>query len=731
MQTSDNETTDPGRYRLAAIFFSDIVGYSRLMGEDERRTLGYLDEYRQIFGQHIERHGGEVIEYVGDGIFARFDSSLHAVEAGLDALRALDRVNAARSPGSPPLQARIGVHAGDVIVRDGKLIGDDVNIAARLQGVARPQTLCMSGQVHEQAHDRLDLELVQLGPQFLKNIRQEIGAWLAYPGKVSDSERVRLGLASVAARLRSHWLLVAVVALGLIALSGWFLWQRSGEVQAYYLAVEPFKNLTPKEMENYYSEGIREAITAQLSGIEGLYLVDATEGIGAPYTLKGSVQRNGDKLRVSYRIVRRKDGSEFAGNTSDGTVSAVFQLQDAVARDIGASLARRLGLGHGSPRPVNYTADIGAYDFYLQGRDYLRRPRTADNLDNAIRLFQTALNKDPKFARAAAGLCNAYWYRYDHVRDERFIAAAEKSCRVALELDPALPEVYLALGVVANGRGRLDEAEQLLERAIVLDPKSDAAIAELAELYQRRGNPGRTEATLKRAIQVAPGYWAGYSRLAKFYWSTGRYAESEAMFRRVLEVTPDNPVAYSNLSGILLLQGRFDAAAEAARTSMRLKPDAQTYSNLGTILYYSGDYRQAREMFSKAVELGPHDYLWWLNLAESQMQIDGARDEAKQSLARAVEEGRSRVKVDPLDAECFRYLAVAHAYGSDKAAALAALDRARELAPTVPDYFYIAARVWRILGNDELARQNMTEAISAGYPRAIVAATPELQGLLN
>jgi len=731
MADGKNETTDPGRYRLAAVFFSDIVGYSRLMGENERRTLGYLDEYRRIFGEQIRSHGGEVIEYVGDGIFARFDSSLSAVEAGVEALRALDVVNAGLSAGNPPLQARVGIHVGDVISRDGKIIGDDVNIAARLQGVARPQTLCISGQVYEQAHDRLELDFVELGPQFLKNIRQEIGAWLVYPSQATRGDRMRLGLASIGAHLRSNWIAATAAVLLLAAGAGWSLWQRQGAVQAYYLAVEPFKNLTPKAMEDYYSEGIREAITAQLSGIEGLYLVDASEGIGAPYTLKGSVQRNGDKLRVSYRVVRKKDGSEFAGNTSDGTVEAVFQLQDAVARDIGSSLARQLGLRRSETRPVSYTTDIGAYDFYLQGRDYLRRPRTVDNLDNAIRLFQTALDKDEKFARAAAGLCDAYWERYEKVRDERFVLAAEKACRQALALDPSLPEVHVALGVIANGRGRLDEAEKLLERAITLDPKSDVAVAELADIYQRRGDVARAEQTLKRAIQIDPGYWRGYNRLARFYWTTGRYHESEVMFRKVLQITPDNSVAYLNLSGIVFLQGSFKAALEAAQTSIRLKPDAWAYSNLGTIQYYSGHFEEAKNSFEKAISLSSHDYRWWLNLAEAQMQIPAIQAEARTSLSRAIAGGLARLKVDPLDSECFRSLALAHALNGDAVAARKSLERARELAPEDPDYYYTAARVWNLLGERKKARAEVKDALAVGYPRAILEATPELRGLIR
>jgi len=721
-------------YRLAAIMFTDIVGYSRLMGEDEPRTVRLLGEYRRILGGAIRAHGGEVLQFIGDAVFARFESGVAAVRAGIDiqnALAEFNRGSTEAGAGVPALLSRIGIHLGDVMVRGTDLFGDDVNIAARLEPLADPGCICISHAVYEQVRDKPDITAVPLGAQTLKNIRERIQVYQVVPGGVSRRRRLHFAWRAVGAWTRSNSRLTAAAALAVAIGLGALIWPRLFQPEsanASYLAVEPFRNLSPGTLDEYVREGMLEAITSRLSGIPRLYLVASNQSIGAPYVLRGAMQRQGSSLRVSYKVVRRKDNAELAGRTADGDVREIFALQDRLAESIAADLESNLGVDAERLSALKLTDNIGAYDIYLQARDYLRRPKSTTNADNAAKLFREALAADPTFARAEAGLCEALWIKYDLSRDTELVNEATQACERANQLDANLVEVHLAMGKIQLGRGRFEDAVTEFERAIDIDPKNEDAFRGLANVYMAQNLPKKAEQSFRRAISLQPGYWAGYYGLANFLVARERFDEAIPVYRTVLRLTPDNVYAFSNLGAAYFLSGQFDEAIHAYRRSLEITPTNDSYSNLGTALYYKGDFAEAAQMFRRATELAPDDYRMWANLADATAQA-GDTAATKAHCERAMKLAQDRLAVNPADAEAYGYVARCAAALGHKDAALQALHRALDLGNNTGGVFLTAAVVFNRLGDADAALDNLEQAASHGYPVKLLTAEPEFTNL--
>ncbi|MCG6872752.1 MAG: adenylate/guanylate cyclase domain-containing protein, partial [Gammaproteobacteria bacterium] len=312
----------PNTHRLAAILFADIVGYSRLMGEDQADTLVLLARFREIVEDHIAREDGRVVEHIGDQVFASFDSAQAAVKAGLGLQNALAEFNAAEAGRAEDrrLQSRVGIHLGEVVEKDGDLFGDGVNVAARLESMAPPDWLCISGVVRDQLTDTSGITLIPLGRQPLKNIRHKVNVFLAAPAGLSATARWR---AHYQYRFGRRWGRPLGMALGggalASALVAGILVLRSQPAEAHYLAVSDFRNLAEEgDRGDYFSVGVTEAIRAQLASIPTLYLVDRKQDIGARLRLEGSVQRSAEQVRIVFRLTS-KDGETVGGGTVDGS----------------------------------------------------------------------------------------------------------------------------------------------------------------------------------------------------------------------------------------------------------------------------------------------------------------------------------------------------------------------------------------------------------------------------
>ena len=336
------------------------------------------------------------------------------------------------------------------------------------------------------------------------------------------------------------------------------------EAHAPHLAIATFKNLSGDSQSDFFSEGFTEAVMSRLMSLDGLHIVSQSDEIGAPFLLEGSVQKQGDRVRVTYRLSNRNDDVQLGGDVVDGRLEDIFDVQDRVAAEISGRLRSSLGLTAELVSEPHPTDDVNAYSFYLEGRGYLRRVETGENLDMAIGLFDKALELDPSFALAYAGLGEAYWEKYDDTKQSEWIGRATEATERALALDDSLSPVHTALGTIYLGTGKFDQAVASFDRAIALDKKNDDAYRGLAAAYEAQGSMEKAEATYQHAIEVRPDYWGGYSWLGGHYFRQGRYEEATHQLDRITELTPENHRAYSSLGGVYHLMGRFDEAEDQA-----------------------------------------------------------------------------------------------------------------------------------------------------------------------
>ncbi|MDH5631585.1 MAG: tetratricopeptide repeat protein [Gammaproteobacteria bacterium] len=719
--------------KLAALMFTDIVGYSRLMGENEASTVDLVQIYRNNLTRAIVGNHGEVREFIGDGLFASFTNGLDAARAGIQIQLFLHEFNQTEERrGKPTLRARVGIHMGEVYEVDGQFFGDDVNIAARLEPLAEPGAICVSQVVFDQLAGDEKVEIVPLGPQRLKNIKRVCECYQLLPQAVTWRQRLRLAKRYVVSQLMARprrTLSAAAVLLLLTAYWGVTEWQSRQIPEGYYLEVVDFIDTdNEKGGTSYLSEGITDAVRAQLAGIDKLYLVRTDERIGAPLRLEGNVLKKEGHIRVNYRITRKKDGILVGGKTHDGVPENIFGLQDKLASSIARNLAAYFRFSDVQLSQANFTSDITAYDYYLQGRGWLRQGITASFLEKAAGFFKTALKHDPGFARAQAGLCGVHVQLFEISRNKDWINSAEENCRDALSLERARAETHVVLGDLYRRTGRLDESIQSYKKAISLDPKQSDAYSGLARAYEQHGDYPSAEASYRKAIEIQPGYWGHYDRYAGYYVVRGKFKSALQLYRRALGLTPENAHLLSNVGGVYLYRGEFARASEMLKKSVALLPTARGYSNTGTAFYFSGQYGKAAEYFEKAIALAPGDYRLHNNLADA-LYYSGNLEAAteKYGIARKLVQGY--LKTNPKDVEARSILAKISASLGDYTRANREIGIALKSAPRDIDVLLRNAIVRLAMGDLESVYQSLRRIINAGYTPALLAADPVFEEL--
>jgi TolB-like protein/class 3 adenylate cyclase len=444
--------------KLAAIMAADVVGYSRLMEQDEAGTFERLRAHRkELFEPEIEQHHGRVFKLVGDGLLAEFASVVDAVECAA----ALQRGMAKRNSGLPDdqrIDVRIGLHVGDVIVEDGDRHGDTVNVAARLQQLAEAGGVCVSRTVVEQVRQKVAQGFESRGEEQLKNIAEPVSVY-------------RLRLDDAPARTRP------------------LLPEKPS------LAVLPFENLSGDPEHEYFADGMVEDIITALAHFRHLFVIARNSSftykgrvvdvkqvgreLGVRYVLVGSVRRAGDRLRITGQLIDASTGANLWAHRFDGTLAEVFELQDEVAASVVGAITPRVEEAEIERAKRKPTESLDAYDYYLRGLAILNRTITREATTEVLRLFDKAIVRDPEFAPAYARAAQCYVYRKMNgwmVDRAQEVAEAARLARKAVDLgrDDAVALSYggFVLGYVV---GDLDDGAACIDRALVLNPNLAAA----------------------------------------------------------------------------------------------------------------------------------------------------------------------------------------------------------------------------------------------------------------
>ena len=740
--------------KIAAILAADVVGYSRMMSADEEGTVSALKARRALFDEVVREFGGQEFGSVGDSLMAEFPSAVNAVLCAQAIQQRVQSENSAL-PAERRMQLRIGVNLGDVIEEQGAAFGDTVNVAARLQSLAKPGGVLISRPVYDQVHLKVPARFIDAGTRQVKNIDEPVrtfevlpalsaglrGRTLGYIRRVT-SRRVRRAAAAVL-------VVGAGIALGLLLrefMSPRALPRLAAVPAQYSIAVLPFVNMSGDSHNDYLGDGLAEEISYRLTKIPELQVAARTSAfafkgksenvseiaqkLGVRYVVEGSVKRQADRIRVTAALVEGASGSNRWSNAYERPAADFMAIESDIGQKVITALELVLGEVGSAPQGLPGDGNTVAYDFYLQGLAYLREAKSAKSLEAAEQLFKRALTEQPNFARAQAGLCETRVERFAVEKVPAFVAAAEEACRNAEALDSSAQEVHMAVGRLRLATGDAADAEASYRKALALVPQSPDALIGLAESLVAGGKFDEAETIYQRAIAAQSSYAATHLAYGRFLASQGRAAEAVTAFERATQLTPDNPNALSNLGGAYFLMGDFDRAADAFKRSLAIEPRRASYSNTGSVLYYLGRYGEAEKMFQKAIEFTPADHRLWGNLADAQL-FEARRKEAQASYRRALDLADGELAVNPKDA-------VNQAQAAYYATRLGEQDRARRciaiaLAEGEREVYaqYYVALAELGLGDKSAALAHVRRARELGYPEKLMRAAPELGDLRN
>ncbi len=740
--------------KIAAILAADVVDYSRLMAADEAATLAALAIRRSLFDEQVCAFDGRVFGSVGDSLMAEFRSAVNAVECALAIQDRIATENAAQ-PAERRMSLRIGVNLGDIIESGDTVAGDAVNVAARLQALAKPGGVLISGTVYDQVHLKLPARFIAAGSRHVKNIPEPVRTFEVLPAAAPGiAGRIGTGFARIASRR-----VVRAVAIGGalgIALGLGLFWRELpvpatggnlGELLddraplPNSIGVLPFVNMSGDPGDDYLGDGIADELSNRLAKIPELRVASRTSTfafrgkdiganeiasqLGVTYIVEGSVLRVGDRVRVNASLIEGADGSNRWSNSYESAPGDFFAIEQDLVRKVITALELVLGTRAGAAAGTERQGSVAANDFFLQGLAYLRAPKSAKSLGAAEQLFRRALAEQPDFARAQAGLCETLVERYTQERQPSHVTDAEVACDSAEALDRTAQEVHVAVGRLRLATGKSAEAELAFRDALALVPQSSDVLIGLGEALEAGGKFDEAETTYQRAIAAQPRYAAANIAYGNFLFSRGKPADAIRPYEQATLFAPDSPHAFNNLGGAYLYLGEFDKAADAFTRSLELDPRRGSYSNLGTVQYYRGKYGEAAGWFRKAVELTPADNRLWGNLADA-VYFESNSQAAEPSYRKALELADAELAINPK-------LAVNQALAAYYLTRLGDTTRAKEriaiaLAEGESDnsvHFYAAVAELG-LGNRTQALAHARRARELGYPDVLMRADPLL-----
>jgi serine/threonine-protein kinase len=549
---------------------------------------------------------------------------------------------------------------------------------------------------------------------------------------------------------RRRWLATGVVLVSLVAAGAIWLRLRfapatsTGLPERKQLAVLPFSNLTGDENGRLMGVGLVEMVSVRLSGLPGLQVLTpsavvaaadrdkevlhAVRSLGANLVVQGTFQREGDVVRITYRIVDARNGAQIAAKMLEGSASNLFSLQDTLADDVARDM-HFPGTRGRQTRPPGLDADQQAR--YLQAVGLLQRYDRRDAVERALQLLQGLAAERPNSAIVLAALGRTNLFMFDFTKERRWGDRAAAVTDAARALDPDLPEVDVTLGQTLLATGRAKDAVDAFRRALAANPDSFDALVWLGDALERAGDFKGAEASLRRAIDLQPSSFAAYNHLGALFFRRGRYNDAAEMFRKAVRSTPDSYSALNNLGGASTMACDFAAATDAFRKALVLQPtNPVPASNLGLTLLWTGRYAEATETLEKAVKLGPNDFRVWANLGDA-YQGSGHADKAAEAYARALSLAREHLRLNPKDTQAHQIVATALAKTGHAAEAQEPMRKALALDPKDPDVLANAAIIAALADRRAESLEWLRKAVDAGYCRAIVFKQPEFSRLLN
>ncbi len=586
--------------KMSAILSADVKGYSRLMSVDEEGTVKALNDCREIIARCVQDHKGRVVDSPGDNVLAEFVSTVETVKCAVKIQENL-KVRNADLPESRRMEFRIGVNLGDVIEEEGRIYGDGVNIAARLEGLAEAGGICISGTAFDQVKGKLSLGYQFSGKQTVKNIPDPIRAYkvLMAPedaGKVIGEDKPK----------KLRWVQAAAVMLALIV--GTFfisniyfgpppIESASVDKMAFPLpdkpsiVVLPFDNLSSDSKEDYFSDGITEQIITTLSRYPRLFVIarqsafrykgkpvkiqQVAEDLGVQYVLKGGVQKSGDKVRITAQLIDAISGSYIWSERYDKELKDIFSLQDEITINVMNGMSAELTEGEQANRWTNKVTDLKALEKHYRAQGFFCL-HTKENYEKARPLFEEAIAIDPNFVWPYVYL--GYLHAGSGARGwsedrNKSLQTAFDLAQKALAIDESHDGVHSLLALIYVIRRQYDKGLSEAERAVALNPNGSDAYMFLGVAL---GCLGRWEESVpygEKSLRLSPFPGAApFSVLGRAYFMTGRYDESIATFKKALIVSPNFLDGHVYLAACYISMGREEEAGTAVKKVLEINP---------------------------------------------------------------------------------------------------------------------------------------------------------------
>ena len=619
-----------GERRLAAIMFTDLVGFTALGQRNESLALLVLDEQRELLRPVFNRHGGREVKTIGDAFLVDFTSALNAVKCAYEIQKTSREFNDSL-PEERRVLLRIGVHLGDIVESHGDISGDAVNIASRIESLADSGGVCLTRQVYDQVQNKFDLALTSLGLKSLKNVTSSIEVykmvmpWEA-PGSVSSIDR-----------------------------------------DARRIVILPFANISPDIADEYFADGMTDELIAVLSKIGSLRVVARTSAMrfkGEKATanrigqelkvgslIEGSVRKSKNRVRITVQLVDTQSEEQLWTETYDRDLQDIFSVQSDIAQQVASALELRLGVRENSALLQQQTQNPEAYSLYLKGRNRWNL-RSENEINRAIKYFEEAIGRDPGYALAYAGLADCYSILgyYGFRRSTAVLPRAKELAEKALSLNDSLAEAHASLGeILMQYYFDWKRAGSELDRAIELNPSYATAHFWRATHYMALGRIDESLAQVRKAVELDPLSMIILTNAARDLYLAGRYDESIDQYRRSLQVDHDFPIAHKGLAEVYTQKGMHEEALrEIERAILLSERSIFILDDLGYVYACAGKLEEARKVLEDLDGLATDQYVSSYGRAVIHAAL-GEKEIAMAWLEKAYEERSFLVyiKVDP------------------------------------------------------------------------------------
>jgi len=592
--------TEGFKRKLTAIISADVAGYSRLMGEDESSTVKTLETYKRVFTDLILQHRGRLVDSTGDNLLAEFVSVVDAVQCALAVQKEIQSRNAELSE-TRRMLFRIGINLGDVIEEEGHIYGDGVNIAARLESLAEPGGICVSKTAFEQIETKLPLGYKYLGEQSVKNIAKPVPAYKVLMEPRVTRPRLKggvsrrpvfaavLGILVLAAGAAVFWHFARLTAPPAVE-------KASRQRMAFPLpdkpsiAVMPFLNMTGEQNQDFFCDGLSEGLITALFKLPQLFVIarDSTfvykgkgvkatqvsEELGVQYVLEGSVQRAGDRVRVTAQLIDALNGHQLWSERYDRTIKDIFDLQDEITMKVITELRVKMSGDRTGRIYAKGTNNLQAYLKVLEGHWYMSQGNNEANRV-AQRLYNEAIELDPNYVAPYCLLSASYmldlWYGASESPKET-LSNGMKMAQKAVALDDSSADAQAALSYVLLMMRQHDKAIEAGERALKLDPNNPGAIFSLAIALNCSWRSEEALPLLRQSMRLNPFFIGTNHMFGAACSQTGRYEEGIAVFKKWLKIAPNDLITNVMLVALYMRAGREDEAKAAAAEVQRIHP---------------------------------------------------------------------------------------------------------------------------------------------------------------